>query len=279
MDISQRGLALIKDYEGYSATAYLCPEGVPTIGWGSTRWSPNRAVKMGDTCSKEQAEKILLDEVRRIEDAIDDSVHVKLTQGEFDCLCSWGFNVGTGWITGKGHQQATLIKYLNKGQYSKVPSELLKFKRGANTGNAIGGLLNRRKREISELWFADYVEYSEEAATPVAVPKTDPTIAPMPQAVEPEQGSVKDAVKESWTIKGAIVAGISYVTQQIIASYDTIFGVAKEAGPEILALKTTIAPFDPLMKLAQGGLALLVVTGIVIVVVRRLQAAVQGKEG
>ena len=58
-DISERGLALIKDYESYSEKAYLCPEGVPTIGWGSIRWSASRPVKLGETCTVDQAEMLI----------------------------------------------------------------------------------------------------------------------------------------------------------------------------------------------------------------------------
>ena len=270
MDISQRGLSMIKDYEGYSSEAYLCSERVPTIGWGSTMWDSRTPVKLGDKCSVEQAENLLIKEIRRIEDAIDNSVHVALSQGEFDCLCSWGFNVGTGWITGNGHQQATLIKYLNKGEKEKVPSELLKFKRGANTGNAIEGLLNRRKREIRELWLYEGDEQ------PV---NTDPTVNPMPQAVAPERGDVKSLVAESWTIKGVIISGLAFVTDKFIGAYDWLFAVAKDAGPEILSLRTTVTPFDPLVKLTPFVLGGIVIAGLGIAAARRIKARQEGKEG
>lgn len=270
MDISQRGLSLIKDYEGYSSEAYLCSEGVPTIGWGSTMWDSRTPVKLGDKCTVEQAENLLIKEIRRVEDAIDDSIHVALSQGEFDCLCSWGFNVGTGWITGRGHQQATLIKYLNKDEKEKVPSELLKFKRGANTGKAINGLLNRRKREIKELWLSDVAE------EPV---NTDPAVNPMPQAVEPERGKVKDLITESWTVKGLLISVGAFITDRVIEVYDFAFSVAKDAGPEILSLKTTISPFDPLVKATPWILSALVLTGIGIALSRRVRARIEGKEG
>lgn len=47
---------LIEKYEGYREHAYLCQAGVPTIGIGTTRYPDGRRVKMGDTCTRAQAE-------------------------------------------------------------------------------------------------------------------------------------------------------------------------------------------------------------------------------
>lgn len=259
MDISQRGLDLIKEYESYSAEAYLCPEGVPTLGWGSIRWDAKTPVKMGDKCTIEQAENLIRKEVSRIEDAIDAAVRAPLTQGQFDCLCSWGYNVGLGWINGKRKGgAATLIRYLNAGHYDKVPSELLKFRRGANSGKAINGLLNRRKREIQELWFHDDVPAS-------------PGVMPMPQAVEPETPTIGTTAKESVTVKLAAGGILSAIGKAAMDAYDWVVGVAKEAGPEVVALKTSIGPFDPLIKATPAILTVLVVAALGGVIVRRLQ--------
>lgn len=270
MDISARGLALIKDYEGYSADAYLCSEGVPTIGWGSTRWDVKRAVKLGDRCTVEQAEQLLRKELQRVEDAIDSAVKVPLSQGQFDAICSLGFNIGTGWITGIGHAQATFIKYLNKGQYDKVPSEFLKFKRGANTGNAINGLLNRRKREVAELWLADYQPHSDVAATPVPVVTTVPTEAPMAQAVTEDKPTPAQAVNNSASAKSALVGLASTAYLAISNGYSWLFDVAKEAGPQVIALKTNVGVFDSLVKLTPTLLAALTAITLIVVIVRKI---------
>lgn len=265
MDISQRGIDLIKDYESYSGEAYLCPEGVPTIGWGSIRWDAKTPVRIGDKCTEQQAETLLRKEIQRIEDAIDTHVRVPLTQGQFDCLCSWGYNVGTGWINGqrKGGA-ATLIGYLNKGQYDKVPSELLKFKRGAVSGKSYNGLLNRRKREIAELWFADVEDV---AAT---------TKSAMPQQVEPEKNSTEGLVRDSKTLQGVLAAALAYVAEKGLGVYEFLFGIAKDAGPEIMTLKTTLSPFEPLFKIA---LPTVVIVGLAVAWARRRSARIEGREG
>jgi lysozyme len=270
MDISQRGLALIKDYEGYSAEAYLCSEGVPTIGWGSTRWDAKRPVKLGDECTVDQAETLLRKELQRVEDAIDAAVKVPVSQGQFDAICSLGFNIGTGWISGVGHPQATFIRYLNKGEYEKVPSEFLKFRRGANTGNAIDGLLNRRKREVAELWLADYQPHSEVASTPVPVVATVPTEAPMPQAVTEVKPSPVEAVQNSASAKSALVGLASTAYLTISNGYSWLFDVAKEAGPQVIALRTNVGVFDSLVKLTPTLLAALTAITLIVVIVRKI---------
>lgn len=267
MDISQRGLDLIKDYESFSSEAYLCPEGVPTIGWGSIRWDAKTPVKLGDRCTEQQAETLLRKEIQRIEDAIDNSVQVPLTQGQFDALCSWGYNVGTGWIDGRRKGgAATLIKYLNKGQYEKVPSELLKFKRGAVSGKSYNGLLNRRKREIAELWLADVAQEPGAASVKPA----------MPQQVEPEKHSTEGLIRDSRTLQSVLAAALAYIAEKFLGVYEFMFGIAKDAGPEIMTLKTTLSPFEPLFKIA---LPTVVIVGLAVAWARRRSARIEGREG
>jgi ABC-type glycerol-3-phosphate transport system substrate-binding protein len=53
--------ALIREFEGFSDVAYICPAGVPTIGWGFTQWSDTAPVKLGQTISREIADAMLSD--------------------------------------------------------------------------------------------------------------------------------------------------------------------------------------------------------------------------
>lgn len=261
-DISPKGLDFIKHKEGYFGKAYLCPAGVWTIGWGSTRWSATQPVRKGDTCTVEQAEKLLLKEIQRVEDAIDATVAVPLTQGQYDALVSLFYNIGIGWLTGQGHPQATLVKLLNKGQFDKIPSEILKFKMA--NGKLLAGLLQRRQEEVRELWFGDNEQ-------PARVIETDPAVDPMPQAAAPEKPSVIQAAKESWTVRLGVGGIASWIGKTALDGYEWAFGIAKEAGPEIMALKTAIGPFDPLLKATPALLSLLIVAALGGVIIRRLQ--------
>ncbi len=263
-DISAKGLDFIKRKEGYSDKAYVCPAGKYTIGFGSIRWDAKTPVKKGDVCTVEQAERLLLKEVQRVEDAIDATIKVPLTQGAYDALCSLFYNIGIGWLTGQGHQQATFVKMLNKGQYDKIPSELLKFKRA--NGKVIKGLQVRREEDVRELWFGDY-----DSPAPAKITDTDPAAEPMPQAVEPETPTIGATAKESVTVKLAAGGILSAVGKATMDAYDWLFSVAKEAGPEVMALKTSIGPFDPLIKATPAILTVLVVAALGGVIVRRLQ--------
>jgi lysozyme len=276
-DISKRGLDFIKRKEGYFGKAYLCPAGVWTIGWGTIRWNAGTPVKKGDVCTPDVAEKLLLKEVQRVEDAIDASIKVPLTQGQYDCICSFGYNLGTGWITGKGAQQATFIKELNKGNYQKVPSGLLQFCKAKDpkTGKrvTVKGLLTRRQEEIRELWLADYEGHSEIASTPAVVHETNPEIDPMPQSAAPATPDVKEVVTHSWTIRGALAA-ISGAGLQV---YNWTLPAATEAGMEAAKLKTSLSGWDSLFAFLGTNMGLLgamiVVTGAGIVIARRIQQA------
>jgi len=271
IDITPRGLDFIKRKEGYFDKAYLCPAGVWTLGWGSIRWSTTQPVRKGDTCTPEQAERLLMREIQRVEDAIEATITVPLTAGQADALISLFYNIGIGWLTGQGHQQASLVKLLNKGQYDRIPSEILKFK-NAN-GKPLKGLLIRRQEEVRELWLGDY---EASAADPVRVTSTDPAEVPMPQKVEPERTSTEGLVKDSRTLQGVLAAALAYIAEKGLGVYEFLFGIAQDAGPEIMTLKTTLSPFEPLFKIA---LPTVVIIGLAVAWARRRSARIEGREG
>ena len=78
---SQEGISLIKSFEGCELTAYLCSAGVPTLGFGHTR-----DVSMGDTCTQEEAESMLAEDLVEFEDYVKKYVETDLQQNEFDAL-------------------------------------------------------------------------------------------------------------------------------------------------------------------------------------------------
>ena len=86
MNVSQNCVELIKHFEGFEDTAYLCPANVWTIGYGRTR-----NVKEGDRITEAQAERDLLEELEEFKHQVLHSVKVELTQNELDALTSWLF--------------------------------------------------------------------------------------------------------------------------------------------------------------------------------------------
>jgi lysozyme len=136
MTTSPAGIALIKSFEQCRLVAYLpTPHDVPTIGWGHTD-----SVKMGDTCTQEQADEYLEEDLRTSELAIECKVSVPLTQNQFDAMVSFVFNVGTG-----NFESSTLLHMLNLGQYNTAADQFLRWDKQA--GQVLPGLLSRRQAE------------------------------------------------------------------------------------------------------------------------------------
>ena len=139
MNVSQKCVDLIKHFEGFEDTAYLCPANVWTIGYGRTR-----NVKEGDRITEPQAERDLLEELEEFKHQVLNSVKVELTQNELDALTSWTYNLGVGNLN-----SSTLLKKLNTGDKDSVPSEMLRWNKAA--GKVLAGLTRRREAE-AKLW-------------------------------------------------------------------------------------------------------------------------------
>jgi|DEB0MinimDraft_3_1074331.scaffolds.fasta_scaffold39867_1 lysozyme len=137
MTLSQRGLDLIKKFEGLRLIAYKCSAGVDTIGYGHT--GPD--VKPGLRITQEEAEKLLWRDTESAQQCVSSFVNVRLNQNEFDALVSFVFNVGpTAFV------QSTLLRLLNSGADRKVVSaEFARWVKAA--GKTVPGLVLRRKHE------------------------------------------------------------------------------------------------------------------------------------
>ena len=136
MKISNKGLNLIKDFEGLKLTSYLCPANVWTIGYGST--GPH--VKEGMTITEQEAEDLLKEDVSKFEECVNQAVEVDLTQDEFDALVSFSFNVGCGAFMG-----STLLRLLNAGNKQAAAQQLLRWDKAG--GKVLAGLARRRAAE------------------------------------------------------------------------------------------------------------------------------------
>ena len=135
MNISAEGKSLIRSFEGCRLSAYLDSAGVPTIGWGRTK-----GVKMGDTCTQQQADAWFDEELPEYEGYINDMVTVPLEQHQFDALVSWVYNLGPA-----NFGQSTLLKRLNAGDFIGTAAEFRKWNRAG--GVELPGLTRRRMAE------------------------------------------------------------------------------------------------------------------------------------
>lgn len=135
MEISNRGIELIKKFEGLRLTAYRCSAGVLTIGYGHTR-----GVKAGDLITARQADEFLREDVRSAELVVNLDVKVWLSQGQFDALVSFVFNLGAG-----NFVKSTLLRKLNDGNYVGAADQ---FGRWIYAGKTeLPGLIRRRAAE------------------------------------------------------------------------------------------------------------------------------------
>lgn len=137
----QPALDMIKEFEGLYLKAYKDPVGIPTIGWGTIRYPDGSKVKMGDTCTVQQAELSLMYEVQGFVDAVDRLVKVPITNNSFCALVSFCYNLGAGAL-GK----STLLKRLNAGESKAAVGE--EFGKWINAGGKpLKGLIRRREAE------------------------------------------------------------------------------------------------------------------------------------
>lgn len=133
--VSAAALVGIATHEGYRGEAYRDAAGIPTIGYGETA-----GVKMGDKTTPERALVQLLKSTEKHADAIRQCIHVPLYQHEFDAYVSLSYQIGAGAFC-----RSTLIKKLNKGDYTGACNELDKWVYAG--GKKLPGIVKRRQKE------------------------------------------------------------------------------------------------------------------------------------
>lgn len=136
---STAGKNIIKEFEGFRAIAYLCPAGVWTVGYGSTRIN-GKPVGKGTKITTEEAEVFLEQDLKSFEDGVSQNVSIELTQNQFDALVCFVYNVGLG-----NFKKSTLLKKLNAGKLEAAAEEFLKWDK--SKGKSLPGLTRRRKAE------------------------------------------------------------------------------------------------------------------------------------
>lgn len=141
MKISEKGLGLIKEFEGLVLKPYKDAVGIATIGYGNTYYEDGRKVSLSDPAiTEERATELLKMVVKRYEDAINRYVQVPITQNQFDALVSFAYNVGN-----ENVRKSTLMKLLNRKQYTEAADQLLRWNKAG--GKTLKGLTRRRQAE------------------------------------------------------------------------------------------------------------------------------------
>ena len=152
MKVSAKAIQMIKHHEGVRQRPYRCPAKLWTIGVGHVLYPRQGALKLDErdsvplrdednrTFSMEEVDDILRRDLERFERGVERYCPVKLTQGQFDALVSFSFNLGLG-----GLQRSTLRQKVLRGEFESAAEEFLKYTIGG--GKVLKGLVNRRNDE------------------------------------------------------------------------------------------------------------------------------------
>jgi lysozyme len=149
MNVSPKAIGMIKHHEGVRQKPYRCPARLWTIGVGHVLYPEQSKLKIDDRdgfplrpeddrkFTMDEVDAILAADLQRFERGVERFVSVTLTQGEFDALVSFSFNVGLGTL-----QRSTLRAKLNRNDKDGAADELLKYCLAG--GKILKGLQNRR---------------------------------------------------------------------------------------------------------------------------------------
>ena len=139
--MTDEGLDLIKLYEGYSPSAYLCPANQWTRGYGAIWGIDNtRVTEDHPDINEEQADQLLRRDVSISERTVLRLIRVPLEEEQFNALCSFVFNLGSGSL-----QSSTLRRKINRGDYIGAADEFPRWVFAG--GRKLKGLIKRRNHE------------------------------------------------------------------------------------------------------------------------------------
>lgn len=150
MEPSARGISLIEKHEGFGGMPYICPAGKLTVGYGHVITDAERkAGTYAKGITRLQATTLLKSDIIKACNSVNRLVRVPLTQGQFDALVSFTFNLGGGRL-----QSSTLRQKLKRGDYDGAAAEFKRWVYGG--GVKLPGLIIRR-REEAELFAEAFV--------------------------------------------------------------------------------------------------------------------------
>jgi len=138
--ISQKGLALIKEFEGLRLKAYRCPAGVWTLGYGETR-----GIRPGMVWTRQQAETALIEGVKPYVKAVAEAIgKAPTTQNQLDALASFCFNAGPA-----NFRKSSMLKLHRAGKYQAAADAFMNWTKAKTKKGFVSlpGLVRRRKHE------------------------------------------------------------------------------------------------------------------------------------
>jgi lysozyme len=142
-----KGIPIIRKFEGLKLKAYLCPAGVWTIGYGNTFYENGSKVQEGEKITLDRADKLLFFVVQKFESEVLKLVKSAINENQLGALTSFAFNVGAGNLA-----KSTLLKKVNANPNdATIRDEFIRWTKAG--GKVLNGLVTRRKAE-ADLYFS-----------------------------------------------------------------------------------------------------------------------------
>jgi len=142
MEVDSFGIELIKFFESFVPSPYLCSANVWTIGYGSTYYEDGTSVtEYDEPITEERATELLLYHVNmEYSPTVDNGVLVEVNQNQFNSMVSLTYNIGSG-----AFLDSTLLEHCNREDHLQAADEFLSWVYA--NGGVIQGLVNRREVE------------------------------------------------------------------------------------------------------------------------------------
>lgn len=185
----ERAIPLVKEFEGLQLTAYYCPAGVPTIGYGHTATVTHEDVKRKKRISQTEAERLLRSDLEKYANDLLKYVKVEPNVNQLAAFISFAFNVGV-----QGFRPSTVLKRHNEGDFQAAARAFGLWNKATVNGQKVvlPGLTRRRAAEAA-LYLTPVDEDKDEAYL-------------MPQRVEPERPMTESSIVKAGTIAGGTAA-------------------------------------------------------------------------
>lgn len=190
--ISYSAVVEIAHSEACHLTAYLCPAGVWTIGWGHTG-----DVKEGDTCTQSEADKMFCDDLHDFTFAVQTNLVRPANPNQLGAMVSLAYNIGQA-----GFARSTVLRQHNLGNYQAAARAFGLWNKAG--GRVLRGLTTRRAREAALYLTPEFISDAED----------------MPQRIDPESTLNQSPIAQSGVI--SVASGVAAAAASAIEPITTI---------------------------------------------------------
>jgi len=143
---------MVAFFEGCKLSAYTCPAGIVTIGYGNTYYEDGTPVKLGDVITKERAKQLKLNILQGFIKELKSLLKKPYQDHEFYAMLSLLYNIG-----GKQFSKSSVLKYFNQDDKNMAAESFLLWNR--SSGKVLLGLVRRRRAEKQMFLGKDWQDY------------------------------------------------------------------------------------------------------------------------